>query len=105
MTEDDLQQLRDVLGVGEVTATVHAMGATELEETAYPGVWWASYFGADGDLVAERIELAWVPEILVTQAADARAGLQQLVGALPEMPQGEEAGAGEEPPQIRWRDD
>ncbi|MEF8792440.1 hydrogenase expression/formation C-terminal domain-containing protein [Thiohalorhabdus sp.] len=108
MTEEDLQQLRDLLGTGEVTATVQAMGATELEETAFPGVWWATYFGADGDMVAERIEMAWVPDILVAQAADVRTGLQQLVERLPEAAEadreGGAEGAGEVPP-VRWSDD
>lgn len=108
MTEDDLQQMRDTLGAGEVTATVHAMGATELEETAFPGVWWVTYFGADGDMVAERIEVAWVPDILVAQAPDVRTGLGQLVERLPEAPAGTGDGeddAGPDAPHIRWNED
>jgi hydrogenase-1 operon protein HyaF len=104
MGEDDLQQLRDALGAGEVTATVQALGATELEETAFPGVWWVTYFGADGDVVAERIEIAWVPDILVAQAPEVQAGLQQLVERLPEA-SGAPPEGGAEPPSIRWRDD
>jgi len=109
MSEEDLHQLRDLLGAGEVTATVQAMGATEVEETAYPGVWWVTYFGADGDVGAERIEIAWVPDILVSQAPDVRSGLQRLVESLPEAP---EAGPGDapdngsvQPPPIRWSTD
>lgn len=108
MSEEDLQHLRDLLGTGEVTATVQAMGATELEETAFPGVWWGTYFGADGDMVAERIEIAWVPDILVAQAADVRVGLQQLVERLPEATEinREEGGESDgEAPSVRWSDD
>ena len=107
MTEEDLQQLRDCLGAGEVTATVHAMGATELEETAFPGVWWVTYFGADGDMVAERIELAWVPDILVAQGPDVRSGLAQLVERLPEAPAGGGGAADNDaaPPRIHWNED
>jgi len=108
MTDEDLQQLRDLLGAGEVTATVHAMGATELEETAFPGVWWVTYFGADGDVVAERIEVAWIPDIAVAQAADVGAGLRQLMERLPEAPAaGPDDGAeeGGRPPPIQWNDD
>lgn len=105
MTEEDLQQLRDCLGVGEVTATVQAMGATELEETAFPGVWWVTYFGADGDTLAERIELAWVPDILVAQGPDVRSGLAQLVDQLPEAPTDTDEGDGPDAPRISWNDD
>ena len=107
MTEEDLQQLRDLLGTGEVTATVQAMGATELEETAFPGVWWGTYFGADGDMVAERIEIAWVPDILVAQGPDVRNGLARLVERLPEAPPESDRAADSDqaPPGIHWNDD
>lgn len=105
MTEEDLQQLRDSLGVGEVTATVHAMGSTELEETAFPGVWWVTYFGADGGMLAERIELAWVPDILVAQGPDVRTGLAQLVERLPEAPADNGEGDGPQAPRISWNED
>jgi hydrogenase-1 operon protein HyaF len=97
MTESDLERLRSHLGAGEVTARVEAMGVTEVAETAFPGVWWATYYGGDGDIVAERIEIARIPEILVAQDADIRGGQQALLADLPEP----EAEDGPQGPPIR----
>ena len=78
LTADGRAQLREALGTGEVVATVAVMGNTEVAETAYPGVWWLTDYGADGELLSEQIELTWVPERLRSQAADAAAGLDRL---------------------------
>lgn len=99
MTDVDLERLRTYLGTGEVTAQVSALGITELVETAFPGVWWATYYGADGDVVAERIEIARVPEILAAQDGDIRSGQKALLDAVPEPEP--DAEAGPEGPPIR----
>ncbi|HKJ89408.1 MAG TPA: hydrogenase expression/formation C-terminal domain-containing protein [Gammaproteobacteria bacterium] len=103
MTPEDLESFRDALGTGEVHATVTALGETTVRETAFPAVWWVTYYGADGDIVAERIEVARVPDILVTQEADMGAGLRALVEALPEPREG--GPAAPEGPSIRWVED
>ena len=102
LTEDDREQLHGLLGEGEVSATVEALGPTEVVETAYPGVWWVTYYGADGEVVAERIEVARMPDILAAQDPDMRAGLGRLLGHLPEPAPEDKAGDG---PAIRWQDD
>ena len=99
MTEADLERLRGYLGTGEVTAQVSALGMTELVETAFPGVWWATYYGADDDVVAERIEIARVPEILAAQDADIRSAQKDLLNTVPEPEP--DAEAGPEGPPIR----
>lgn len=102
LTEEERQHLQRLLGQGEVNATVAAMGPTEVMETAYPGVWWVTYYGADGDVVAERIEVARMPGILPSQDPDIRAGLGRLREHQPE-PAPREGGDGE--PAIRWKED
>ena len=102
LTEDDREQLHGLLGEGEVSATVEAMGPTEVVETAYAGVWWVTYYGADGEVVAERIEVARMPDILAAQDPDMRAGLGRLLAHLPEPAPEDKAGDG---PAIRWQDD
>ena len=74
----DEARLVAVLGEGEVDADIQAMGATRVRETAVPGVWWVTHANADGQTVAELIEVALVPEILKTHPEDARAGLKTL---------------------------
>jgi hydrogenase-1 operon protein HyaF len=99
--EKEREELHARLGEGEVSATVEALGPTEVVETAYPGVWWVTYWNDRGEVVAERLEIARLPGILAAQETDIRSGIQQLLAELPEAaPKDAEAG-----PRFRWVED
>jgi hypothetical protein len=72
------EQLRQTLAQGEVSARVEAIGPSEIIETRYPGVWWVTHYNVEGDIVADMIEIAWLPEIIKSQPADVLAGLELL---------------------------
>jgi hydrogenase-1 operon protein HyaF len=74
----DDARLAATLGDGEVDAEIQATGATRVRETGVAGVWWITHANADGETVAEFIEVTLVPEMLKTHPQDARAGLTQL---------------------------
>jgi hydrogenase-1 operon protein HyaF len=74
----DYEKLKEVLGQGEVSATIDAMGLTQVCETAVHGVWWVTHYNSDETLIAEFIEVTTMPEILRTHPADAHAGLELL---------------------------
>lgn len=74
----EYEQLRLLLGQGEVTAQMEAIGASDVIETQYPGVWWLTHYNVEGDIVADIIEIASVPAILHSQPEDIRAGLARL---------------------------
>lgn len=74
----DDTRLAAALGAGEVDAVVQAAGDTRVRETGVAGVWWVTHANADGETVAEFIEVTPVPEILKTHPDDVRAGLQRL---------------------------
>lgn len=78
MLPGDYETLREVLGEGEVSATVDALGPTQVHETAIHGVWWVRHQNADGEVTAEFIEVTYLPEILKTHPADARAAVETL---------------------------
>lgn len=78
MLPGDHTRLRDVLGRGEVRATIDALGASEVYETGIHGVWWVTHRNLDGDTTGEFIEVTWVPEILMTSRTDATYGLRKL---------------------------
>jgi hydrogenase-1 operon protein HyaF len=80
----EYEQLRQTLGQGEVSARIEAIGASEIIETRYPGVWWVTHYNVEGDIVADMIEIAWLPEIIKSQPADVRAGLARLKSQLDE---------------------
>jgi hydrogenase-1 operon protein HyaF len=78
MLPDDYEKLREALGDGEVSATIDAMGPTQVRETSVHGVWWVTHYNSDDNIVAEFIEVTYMPEILRTHPADAREGLDRL---------------------------
>lgn len=78
MLPGDYEELRQVLGEGEVSATIDALGPTRVRETAIHGVWWVTHRNADGEVTAEFIEVTCLPEILKTHPADARAAVETL---------------------------
>jgi len=78
----EYEQLRQTLGQGEVTARIEAFGPSEIIETQYPGVWWLTHYNVEGDIVADMIEIAAIPNILQSQPDDVRAGWQRLQAML-----------------------
>lgn len=74
----EYEQLRQTLGQGEVSARIEAIGASEIIETHYPGVWWVTHYNVEGDIVADTLEITAMPEIIKSQAEDIRTGLELL---------------------------
>lgn len=74
----EYEQLRQTLGQGEVSARIEAIGASEIIETRYPGVWWVTHYNVEGDIVADMLEITTIPEIIKSQPEDIRTGLELL---------------------------
>lgn len=78
----DERILDDVLGVGEINATLTAMGESQVRETKIPGVWRVDHFNETGDIQSRFIEITFMPDILKTQREDAERGLEALTERL-----------------------
>jgi hydrogenase-1 operon protein HyaF len=74
----DQKRLTDLLGTGEVSATIDALGPTRVQETAIPGVWLVDYHNAEGQRLALHIEIATIPGILAAQPEDLSTALAAL---------------------------
>lgn len=84
----EYEQLRQLLGQGEVTAHIEAVGPSEIVETRYSGVWWVTHYNVEGDIVADLLEITAIPEILKSQSGDVEAGLALIRAQLDdEVPQ------------------
>lgn len=70
MSPNDVGLLKEILGHGEVEATVKALGPTHICETQVPGVWWVTNKNSEDVTISEYIEVTTLPEILVTQHQD-----------------------------------
>ena len=78
MSPGEERRLLELLGDGEVRATLSALGSSEIAETAYPGVWVVTHYNDDEVLVGRFVEICGIPEILQSQAEDAAVALQHL---------------------------
>lgn len=74
----DEERLRALLGTGEVSATIEALGPTRIQETAIPGVWLIDYHNAEGQRLALHIEVATTPAILAAQPEDLATAIATL---------------------------
>jgi hydrogenase-1 operon protein HyaF len=74
----DYQALKALLGEGEVSARLDALGPSSIYETAVPGVWWLVHRNASDEVMADLIEITDCPDILKTQKEDLRDGPERL---------------------------
>jgi hydrogenase-1 operon protein HyaF len=81
--DEDL--LLEVLGGGEVEATVQALGSTYVRETAYPGVWLVDYRGPGGERIGLQLEVTELPALLRSQPEDVRESADRLTARLAQL--------------------
>lgn len=74
----EIDRLREVLGKGEISATVSALGDLVIQDTAIPCVWWVSYRDGETALSHHWIEVSEVPFLLRGDRASISMGLQTL---------------------------
>jgi hydrogenase-1 operon protein HyaF len=78
----EYEQLRQLLGTGEVAVQIEAIGPSEIIETRYPGVWWVTHRNIEGDIIADTLEITAIPAIIRSQPDDIEAGLALLQAQL-----------------------
>jgi hydrogenase-1 operon protein HyaF len=78
MSPDEEGRLLEILGNGEVAATLSTLGSSEIAETAVNGVWLVTHRNDDGAEIGRFIEICRIPEILKSQTEDAQSALHRL---------------------------
>jgi len=78
ISHDSYQQLQYVLGSGELSATIHALGKSTVRETAISGVWWIIHYNDEDEVIADLIEVTSIPEILTSDRGDMQNSLEEL---------------------------
>lgn len=61
MPEADLDMLNQILGEGEVSVAIEGAQAVKVQETVMAGVWRLRTLNAQGDVIAETLEVADIP--------------------------------------------
>jgi hydrogenase-1 operon protein HyaF len=78
LSNADKDWLRARLGKGEVKMTLSLEGASEVQETAFHGVWWLVHHNQKGVLTGEFIEVNRVPELALAHPDDIREAADRL---------------------------
>lgn len=81
-TSGELTQLEAFLGVGEVSATLDALGESLISETSYPGIWILTHYDADHEITGKLIEVTRIPTILKSQESEMAEALHALSALL-----------------------
>ena len=84
MAPGEMQQIESLLGTGEVTATINAMGSSTVNESIYAGVWLVTHRNTDDEILGKFIEITRIPSILESQTEDMRGALEALPDLLAE---------------------
>lgn len=74
----DRKWLDEQLGRGEVEISLDAGGRSILAETAFHGVWKVVHRDVDDRIVAELIEVGYVPEIVLPTSLDIQNACNRL---------------------------
>ena len=85
MMPGDYDHIKAILGEGEVTATVSAMGPTHVRETQIPGIWWVTHCNVREEVMAEFIEVTPLPQILLTQDVELQHAGERLAHCIDKL--------------------
>lgn len=81
----ELERLTDILGRGEISAQLNALGKSEIYETSFPGIWLITHYNTNEEIMGKFIEITRMPEILEAQADDMKDALAALQVKLEEL--------------------
>ncbi len=82
MAPGEQQQLLEILGKGEVSVQLDALGKSEITESSYAGVWLIIHYNNNGEVMGKFIEITRMPAILETRTADMEESLAALIRKL-----------------------
>ncbi|MCW8908254.1 MAG: hydrogenase expression/formation protein [Sedimenticola sp.] len=88
----DEARLLQLLGEGEVTASMDALGRTTVRETGFSGVWLVDHYNSEDERIAFQIEITDIPDLLRSQDDDMSESLQRLESMLSQELAGEGEG-------------
>ena len=91
-SEQDEADLRELLGNGEVSATLDAFGPTLIQETRFAGVWLVEHKDAEQRRLTLHLQITRIPDLLVTpegDLADSESALRDLNNDFPDAMTGD----------------
>lgn len=86
LTPDDLEEMDNFLGLGEIEAKIDVAGLSKVWETKFSGVWRVRHLARDEKIVVDEIVIDYVPQILLSHSHDIEMAARKLDGLLKDMP-------------------
>ena len=78
MTSSDKHELESLLGTGEINITLSTIGESQINETAFSGIWWIKHYTPDRKLISELIEITDVPAIIKSHQDDIKHAANEI---------------------------
>lgn len=78
LTAAERERLFETLGQGEIRVRLEALGRSDIDETAFSGVWLITHYSESGEVVARLIEIARVPGLLAAPTGDIENGWEAM---------------------------
>jgi len=78
LSSAETDELKSILGLGEVDAVINTLGKSNIRETAVPGIWWITHYNEKGSVISECIEITTCPDLLKTFPDELNAALTGL---------------------------
>lgn len=72
------EALKEILGKGEVTASLNIFGCDSIIETGVHGVWWVYHLNDTGAIITKALYVSYVPSILPAQPEDVEYSINVL---------------------------
>ncbi len=90
MSDSDKRELENRLAKGEVSIVLSTLGNSQIFETAFSGIWWVKHYDPDEKLIAEFIEVTYIPEIIKSHPDDIKQAVFALKKIIDDSETGEE---------------
>lgn len=86
LTPQDLEEMDNFLGLGEIEAKIDVAGLSKVWETKFSGVWRVRHLARDEKVMVDEIVIDYVPQILLTHSHDIDMAIRKLQGLLSDFP-------------------
>lgn len=84
MAPGEEARIEEMLGDGEISIQMNALGLSTIKETAIAGVWLVTHYNVEEEILSKFIEITRIPSLLASQTEDIESGLEQLKERLSE---------------------
>lgn len=84
MAPGEEEKIEAILGEGEISVQLNALGPSIIVETEIAGVWLITHYNEEQEILGKYIEITRVPTLIESQTEEMESSLKRLAGRLSE---------------------